>query len=129
VVNSALSRNGIGIRSNIGINYTFTKSTAAEANLNYNRNVAAQGTSNGSVETQFGIRQNMFKNKIGLRVTAVDPFTQRNNTSITEGPNFYQASFSVQRTRNVLLSLSYRFTKIAKSNSKPVIKPVSHAKK
>lgn len=129
VVNSALSRNGIGIRSNIGINYTFTKATAGEANLNYNRNVAAQGNSNGSVETQFGIRQNMFKNKIGLRVTAVDPFTQRNNTSLTEGPNFYQESFSVQKTRNFLLSISYRFTKITKSNSKPVIKPVSQAKK
>jgi hypothetical protein len=71
----------------------------------------------------------MFKNKIGLRVTAVDPFTQRNNTSLTQGPNFYQESFSVQKTRNFLLSISYRFTKITKSNSKPVIKSVSQAKK
>jgi outer membrane receptor protein involved in Fe transport len=118
VVNSALSRNGIGIRSNIGINYSFKKATAVEANLNYNKNVAAQGTSQGSIETQFGIRQNMFKNKIGARLTAVDPFTQRNNTSITEGPNFYQESFSVQRTRNFLLSLSYRFTKINKGTNK-----------
>ena len=129
VVNSALSRNGIGIRSNIGINYTLTKATAVEANLNYNRNVAAQGTSVGSVQTQFGVRQNMFKNKIGLRITAEDPFTQQNNTSITEGPNFYQESFSVQRTRNFLLSLSYRFTKISKPNSKPIIKAISQIKK
>ena len=130
VVNSALSRNGIGIRSNIGVNYTFTKATAVEANLNYNRNVAAQGTSVGSVQTQFGVRQNMFKNKVGLRLTAEDPFTQQNNTSITEGPNFYQESFSVQRTRNFLLSLSYRFTKITKPNNKAaVIKALNQNKK
>ncbi|MBK0384119.1 TonB-dependent receptor [Pedobacter sp. SD-b] len=116
-LNTRYNRNGYSIRSNIGINYSIKKSAAFEANINYFKSTAAQGTSNGSVETQFGFKQNLFKNKIGLRLTAVDPFSQKNITSITEGPNFYQESYSIQRTRNFLLSLSYRFTKIDKKDS------------
>lgn len=115
--NASFNRKGINIRSNAGISYTFKNNAAFEANLNYFRNTAAQGVSSGSVETQFGLRKNFYKNKIGLRFTAIDPFTQRNLTTITQGQNFYQESFSVQRTRNFMLALSYRFTKI---DTKPV---------
>ncbi len=115
-LNTSYNRDGYSIKSNVGINYSLKKSAAFEANLNYFKNTAAQGTSNGSIETQFGFKQNLLKNKIGLRLTAVDPFTQKNITSITEGPNFYQESYSVQQTRNFLVSLSYRFTKIDKKD-------------
>jgi hypothetical protein len=54
---------------------------------------------------------------MGFRFTAVDPFTQRNTTTILEGPNFYQESYSVRKTRNFLVSLSYRFTKLQKAGS------------
>lgn len=116
-VNTKYNRNGINIRANFGGNYSFKKGLAMEANLNYIKNTAAQGVSNGSVETQFGMRKNFMKNKIGLRLTAIDPFTQRNFTSVTEGPNFYQESYSLRKTRNFLVSLSYRFTKIEKKKN------------
>lgn len=117
VLNTNYNRDGYSIRSNVGINYSLKKSAAFEANLNYFKNTAAQGSSNGSIETQFGFKQNLFKNKIGLRLTAIDPFTQKNITSITEGPNFYQESYSIQQTRNLLVTLSYRFTKVDKKDS------------
>jgi outer membrane receptor protein involved in Fe transport len=116
-VNKKYNRNGINIRSNVGINYSFKKNLTFEANLNYIKNTAAQGVSRGSIETQFGFKQNFFKNKMGFRFTAVDPFTQRNTTTILEGPNFYQESYSVRKTRNFLVSLSYRFTKLQKAGS------------
>lgn len=111
-LNSAFNRNGINIKTNFGGNYSIGKKTFVEANLVYNRNTAAQGISNGTIQTQFGVKRNLLKNKVGLRFTAIDPFSQNNTTSVTEGPNFYQESFIIRRTRNFLLALSYRFTKI-----------------
>lgn len=113
--NQKYNRNGINIRSNIGVNYAFKKSLTAEVNINYSKNTAAQGYSNGSIETQFGFRKNFYKNKMSVRFSMVDPFTQRNITSVLEGPNFYQEIYSERRTRNFELSLSYRFTKIQSS--------------
>jgi len=113
--NSNARRNGIGIRANIGTNYSFNKSTAMELNLNYLRNAAAQGSTNGSVQTQFGLKRSFLKNAMSAHISIIDPFGQRNINSINEGANFYQESFSVQRTRNFMAGLSYRFTKIASS--------------
>lgn len=110
--NAAYNRNGINVKTNVGCNYSFGKKTFVEGNLIYFKNTAAQGVSDGTIQTQFGIKRNMFKNKLGLRVTATDPFKQNNTTSITEGPNFYQESYITRKTRNFLLALTYRFTKI-----------------
>ena len=106
------SQNGYNIKASVGGNYAFGKKTFAELNVDFVKNTAAQGVSTGSVQTQFGVRRNLLKNKFSLRITAVDPFTNRNLNSINEGPNFYQQSFTTLRTRDFLLALSYRFTKI-----------------
>ena len=115
-MNSNFRQDGLAIRANTGMSYSFNKSTAMELNLNYIRNAAAQGSVNGSIQTQFAMKRNFLNNKMSLRITVVDPFSQRNINSVTEGPNFYQESFSVQRTRNFMAGLSYRFTKIATSS-------------
>ncbi len=112
VINLAYNRDGYNIKTNIGGNYSFGKKTFAELNIFYVKNTAAQGTSSGTVQTQFGVKRNILKNKFSLRFTAIDPFTQRNISSITEGPNFYQESSNIRKTRNFLFALSYRFTKI-----------------
>lgn len=112
VVNAAYNRNGYNIKTSIGGNYSFGKKTFVELNVDYIKNTAAQGVSKGTVQTQFGLKRNIFKNKFSVRLTAVDPFTERNLSSITEGPNFYQESFIVRKTRNFMFALSYRFTQI-----------------
>lgn len=110
--NSSFNRKGTAFKVNAGSTYSFNKNTAMELNLNYIKNAAAQGSANGSVHTQFGLKTNFLKNKMSARITITDPFSERNITSITEGPNFYQESFSVQKTRNFMAGLSYRFTKV-----------------
>ena len=110
---TSFNRNGTAIKANAGTSYSFSRNTAMELNVNYIKNTAAQGSANGSVQTQFGFKRNFLKNKMSARVTIIDPFSQRNINSITEGPNFYQESFSIQRTRNFMAGLSYRFTKIS----------------
>nr|WP_294896463.1 outer membrane beta-barrel family protein [uncultured Pedobacter sp.] len=117
VANVAYNRNGYNIKTSVGGNYAFGKKSFAELNIYYVKNTAAQGVSSGTVQTQFGFKRNLFKNKFSLRVTAVDPFTERNITSITEGPNFYQESFITKRTRDFLIAVSYRFTKINSGSS------------
>lgn len=112
VANVAYNRNGYNVKTNVGGNYAFGKSTFTELNIYYIKSTAAQGVSSGTVQTQFGVKRNLFKNKFSVRLTAVDPFTERNLTSVTEGPNFYQESFNMRKTRNFLISASYRFTKI-----------------
>lgn len=114
--NSRLNRTGLAIRANAGMSYSFNKTTAMEANLNYNRNVSAQGIVNGYLESQFGFKRNFMKNKMSARVTMVDPFSERNFSTITQGETFFQESFSLQRTRNFMMALSYRFTKINGNN-------------
>ncbi|NEU06879.1 TonB-dependent receptor [Flavihumibacter sp. R14] len=113
--NSTFNRQGISIRSNAGTSYSINKNTAMEINLNYLKNAVAQGSLSGSVQTQFGLKKNFLKNKMSARITFVDPFSQRNSSSITEGLNFYQESFSVQRTRNFMMAMTYRFSRIAAS--------------
>ncbi len=112
VANLVYNRDGYNIKTGVGGNYAFEKKTSVELNVDYIKNTAAQGVSSGSVQTQFGVRRNVMKNKLSVRLTAVDPFTERNITSVTEGPNFYQQSFTTRKTRNFLVALSYRFTKI-----------------
>ncbi|HTN20631.1 MAG TPA: TonB-dependent receptor [Pelobium sp.] len=116
--NVAYNRNGYNVKTSVGGNYAFGKKTFAELNIYYLKNTAAQGVSSGTVQTQFGFKRNLLKNKFSIRLTAVDPFTERNITSVTEGPNFYQESFITKKTRNFLFALSYRFTKIESGNPK-----------
>ncbi len=119
-MNAAYNRNGYNIKVNLGGNYSVGKKTSTELNVTYLRNTAAQGVSSGTIQTQFGVRRNFIKNKMGVRFSAVDPFSQNNVTSITEGANFYQEAFVTRRTRNFLLALTYRLTKIQKTPAKPV---------
>jgi outer membrane receptor protein involved in Fe transport len=116
--NVAYNRNGYNVKTSVGGNYAFGKKTFAELNIYYLKNTAAQGVSSGTVQTQFGFKRNLLKNKFSIRLTAVDPFTERNITSVTEGPNFYQESFITKKTRNFLFALSYRFTKIENRSPK-----------
>ena len=51
---------------------------------------------------------------MSARITMIDAFRQQSINSITEGPNFYQESYSMQKTRNFMAGLSYRFTQISK---------------
>ncbi|MGF1924191.1 MAG: outer membrane beta-barrel protein, partial [Bacteroidia bacterium] len=92
-----------------------------ESNVNYANTPNAQGRSKGSINSSFGARKILFKNKLTARVSTTDPFGRRNNTTFNQGDNFISQSFGTNNSSNLMLSLSYRFSKI--KTNKVVVPP------
>jgi outer membrane receptor protein involved in Fe transport len=109
---NAISRNGFSVNGKTGVTIDFPKRLAFEGNVNYYHNTSAQGTSSGSVSTSFGMRKIFMKNKLKFRLMAVNPFSQSNSTSYTEGLNFTRQGYSTTHTRNFSMTVSYNFTKV-----------------
>jgi len=118
-LNSSLNRNGISIRGAIGFSMQLPRKTAFESNMNYMNNANAQGRNKGSVTSSFAVRKTVFNNRLNMRLTANDIFGNRSNTSFNEGTNFRLDSYSSNNTQNFILSLNYRFTKVAKTKVPP----------
>lgn len=121
LLNSSLNRDGIGFSAVFGLSMQLPYKTAFESNVNYANTPNSQGRSKGSIISSFAARKIFFKNKLTARVSTTDPFGRRNNSSLNEGDNFISQSYSTSNTSNVMLSLSYRFSKI--KTNKVVIPP------
>lgn len=118
-LNSALNRDGLSIRSALGLSMQLPLRTAFEANINYANNVNAQGRAKGSVTSSMAARKAFLKNRLSARITVSDPFGSRNNSLFSEGVNFRLQSYSTSNTSNVTMSVNYRFTKIKKVPTPP----------
>lgn len=112
---NALSRDGYSVQGKAGITLDFPNRLAFEGNMNYYSNTSAQGRSSGSVSTSFGMRKTFMKNKLKFRIMAVNPFSQSNSTTYTDGLNFTRESFSTTHTRNFSMTISYNFTKVGRN--------------
>jgi hypothetical protein len=112
LLNNALNRGGISIRSRAGFSMQLPYRTAFEANLNYANNVTSQGRNRGSINTSFGARKSFFKNTLSARISANDPFRSRRNAVYNEGLNFFSNSYGSNNTNNITFNLNYRFTKV-----------------
>jgi hypothetical protein len=112
---NAVSRNGYSVNGKASITIDFPKRLAFEGNMNYYSNSSAQGRNSGSVSTSFGMRKIFMKNKLKLRMMAVNPFSNSNNITFTDGINFTRESFSSTRTRNFSMTISYNFTKVGRN--------------
>lgn len=113
-LNSALNRDGLSVRSALGLSMQLPLKTAFEANVNYANDVNAQGRAKGSISSGMAARKAFLKNRLSARITVSDPFGSRNNTLFSEGVNFRLQSYARTNTSNVTMSLNYRFTKIKK---------------
>ena len=111
-LNSSLNRDGLSLRGSVGISMQLPYKTAFESNLNYANNITAQGRNKGSINSSFGARKSFFKNTLSVRISASDPFRNKNNESFNQGLNFVSQSFSTNNSSNVNFSLNYRFTKV-----------------
>jgi iron complex outermembrane receptor protein len=111
-LNSSLNRNGLSLRGSIGFSMQLPYKTAFESNLNYANNITAQGRNKGSINSSFGARKSFFKNTLSARISASDPFRNKNNESLNQGLNFISQSYSTNNSSNVNFSLNYRFTKV-----------------
>ncbi|MCX2573400.1 outer membrane beta-barrel protein [Pedobacter sandarakinus] len=121
-LNSSLNRKGLSLRGSFGLSMQLPYKTAFESNLNYSNNANAQGRNKGSVTSNFSARKLLFNNKLSMRATLNDIFGNRSNTFFNEGENFRLQNFSTNNTQNFTLSVSYRFTKIAKKIPPPPVK-------
>jgi iron complex outermembrane receptor protein len=113
---NAISRDGFSVNGKAGMTIDFPKRLAFEGNLNYYSNTSAQGRNSGSVSTSFGMRKIFMQNKLKFRLMAVNPFSQSNNISYTEGLNFTRENWSSQHTRNFSMTVSYNFTKVGRNS-------------
>lgn len=120
-LNSSLNRDGFSIRAVLGLSMQLPYRTAFESNINYANTLNAQGRSRGSINSSFGARKNFFKNTLTARISTNDPFGRRNNITFNQGDNFISESYGTNNSSNVMLSLSYRFSKIKKN--KVVVPP------
>jgi outer membrane receptor protein involved in Fe transport len=121
-LNSTRNQDGISLLATLGFSMQLPLKTAFESNISYTNQVTAQGRNRSSVLSSFGARKAFFKNTWTARITTSDPFRKRNNSSTSEGLNFFTQAFSRSNTSNVNLSLTYRFTKI--KTKKVVIPPL-----
>lgn len=126
-LNASANRDGIGFTAVLGLSMQLPFKTAFESNVNYANNPNAQGRNKGSIISSFGARKNFYKNKLTARVSTNDPFGRRSNTTFNSGDNFTSQSFGTNNSSNVMLSLSYRFSKI-KTNKVVVPPPPKKAK-
>lgn len=109
---NAISRDGISFQGKAGMSMDMAKKVSFEGNLNYYSNTSAQGRNSGSVSTSFGLRKILMNNKVRLRIMATNPFGNTNSFTYTDGDNFSKVNYSLQRTRNFSMSISYNFTKV-----------------
>ncbi|MFC4142499.1 outer membrane beta-barrel protein [Pedobacter mendelii] len=118
-LNSSLNRDGLSFRANFGFSMQLPFKTAVESNLNYANNANAQGRSKGNITSNLSARKTFLNNKLNLRLSINDVLGNRNNTFYSEGENFRSNNFSTNNTQNFILSLNYRFTKVARNNIPP----------
>lgn len=112
LLNASLNRDGVGFSAVVGLSMQLPYKTAFESNVNYANLPNSQGRSKGSINSSFGARKNFFKNKITARISTNDPFGRKNNITFNQGDNFISQSYGTNNSSNVMLSLSYRFSKI-----------------
>lgn len=111
------SRNGFTLNANAGLSVELPKRLMFEGNMSFAKTTIAQGRNTGTISTNFGVRKTMLKNKVKMRISVVNPFTQNNNLSYIEGVNFNSQSLYSRNTRNFSLTLSYNFSKVGKSKA------------
>ncbi|MES2651547.1 MAG: outer membrane beta-barrel protein [Bacteroidota bacterium] len=121
LLNSAQNRDDFGFTAVFGLSMQLPLKTAFESNVNYANTPNAQGRSKGSINSSFAARKVFLKNKLTARVSTTDPFGRRNNVNFNQGDNFISQSYGTNNSSNVMLSLSYRFSKI--KTNKVVVPP------
>ncbi|MBC7875380.1 MAG: TonB-dependent receptor, partial [Ferruginibacter sp.] len=105
----------VSMSTSFNSSFTITKTTMAQLSCNYrSARLTPQGKSYGSFVLNTGIRQDLFKKKVSLTLTASDLFkTQRQKTELNL-PGLKQVSVGRRDARIIYLGLSYRFGKMIK---------------
>ncbi len=107
-------RNGGSIFSTFNGSYQFNDLLNSNASITYNRFANPQGTIRSTLSMSMGVQQKLFKKKMVLAVSVIDPFRQQQNKNFTYASNFNLESYSITNTKNFRIALSYIFSKKVK---------------
>ncbi|MGF2412388.1 MAG: outer membrane beta-barrel protein [Ferruginibacter sp.] len=110
-------RNGGSMFSTFNGSYQFTDLLNSNASITYNRFANPQGTVRSTLSMSVGVQQKMFKKKMVLAISMIDPFRQQQNKNFTYASNFNLESFSTTKTKNFRVALSYIFSRTVKKNT------------
>ncbi|MEO6521384.1 MAG: outer membrane beta-barrel protein [Mucilaginibacter sp.] len=115
------NRNGYTIQSKAGAQIDLPGKTAFEGNFNYYSNSSAQGRNKGSLTSSFAMRKAFYKNKMRVRIMAVNPLGQTSSTTLTNDVTFNKQDYYTINSRNYTISVSYNFTKVGNKAVKKII--------
>ena len=110
-------RNGGSIFSTFNGSYQFNDLLNSNASITYNRFANPQGTVRSTLSMSMGVQQKLFKKKMVLALSVIDPFRQQQNKNFTYASNFNLESYSNTKTKNFRIALSYIFSKKVKMNT------------
>ncbi|MEI8060405.1 MAG: outer membrane beta-barrel protein, partial [Ferruginibacter sp.] len=123
IVNSY--HNGSSVYSTLNGSYIFNPLLNANISITFNRFANPQGTVRSSQSMNIGMQQKLFKKKLSLSVSMIDPFRQQENKTFTYASNFSLESYSITNTKNFRIALSYNYSKKPKSNRAALIKAIN----
>ena len=104
--------------TNFNATATVTKTTLWQVSCNYrSARLTPQGKSFGTFVLNSGIRQDLFKKKVSVTLTASDIFKTLKQRSELTTLYLKQSSVSRRDARIVYLGISYRFGKTTKKQN------------
>lgn len=109
VVEANRFRNGGSMQARAGLSLNPSPQWSLSANLSVDRIANPQGAVRSTVATVIGGQYRLLKRRMSVALNLTDPFFQQRHRSVTEGARFRTEGYSLTRTRNVRLTVSYSF--------------------
>jgi hypothetical protein len=102
-------RNGGTITSNLNSSYVPNDLWNMTGSVTFNRFGNPQGFVKWNTSLNVGLQRKILRKKMSLGFNLIDPLLDQKNRVYTYGPNFNHESFSLTRTSNYRISVSYNF--------------------
>jgi hypothetical protein len=106
-------KDGGSITSNLNTNYAISPIWNCTGSFTYNNFSTPQGSSKSSLSMNIGIQVKALQKKLTLTANFIDPFAQQEYRNFTYGSSFILENYSSTKSRNIRLTASYNFTKMA----------------
>jgi hypothetical protein len=101
--------------ANMNTSFTITPTTMLQLSTNFrSARLTPQGKTFPTTVFNAGVRQDLFKNKVSLTLTASDIFNSLQQKSLYDIPYLHQETRGRRDGRIIYLGISYRFGVISK---------------
>ena len=108
----------VSMSSNFNSTIALSKTTLFQVSCNYrSARLTPQGKSFGNIVVNTGLRQDLFKKKVSLTLTASDIFKTLKQKTILKSAYLGQTATGHRDARIIYLGISYRFGKLIKKQN------------